>query len=102
MKTLYITTFLLAGTISLHAQENKTVEKQDDIKAIRDVKALETKMIQNRIAKKVVAKTAQLLSEQGLTQQKVVPNQKTVITKPSTSLKDLPSAANAESSKQAI
>lgn len=97
MKTLYITTFLLAGIISLHAQENKTVEKQDDIKAIKDVKALEAKIMQKQDNKKAEIKSTQLLSEQNLVQQKSIPNQKanskSIITKQSPSIKDLPSAA---------
>ena len=66
MKTLYITTFLLAGIVSLHAQENKTVEKQDDIKAIKDAKAFELQMMKKRDNKKEENKTSPVASEQGL------------------------------------
>lgn len=97
MKTLYIATFLLAGIVSINAQENKTVEKQDNIKAIKDAKALETKLMQNQDNKKTETKTTQLLSEQGLPQQKSTPNTKTnnkaTPVRTSNSIKDLPSAA---------
>ncbi|WP_379965699.1 hypothetical protein [Epilithonimonas sp. UC225_85] len=66
MKTLYITTFLLAGIVSLHAQENKSVEKQDDIKAIREAKAIEMKMLKQSSEKKAETKVSLLASEQGL------------------------------------
>lgn len=68
MKTLYITTFLLAGIVSLHAQENKTTEKQDDIKAIKESKAFEQKMMKQTQEKKAAPQTSQLASEQGLEQ----------------------------------
>jgi gas vesicle protein len=106
MKTLYITAFLFAGIVCLHAQENKAVEKQNEIKAITDIKTLETKMYQKQDSKKVEKKTIQLLSEQGLAQQKSVPNQKTsnkaAITRPSNNIKDLPSAVSLETTKQAV
>jgi len=70
MKTLYITIFLLAGVISLQAQENKTAEKQDDIKAITDSKAFEAKMMKQASDKKEEAKTSKLASEQGMEQKK--------------------------------
>lgn len=73
MKTLYITTFLLAGIISLHAQENKTVEKQDDIKAIKDSKAFEMKMMKQKDESKTETKTSKLASEQGMDQKKQNP-----------------------------
>ncbi|MCD9853727.1 hypothetical protein LUD75_03375 [Epilithonimonas sp. JDS] len=70
MKTLYITIFLLAGVVSLHAQENKTAEKQDDIKAIKESKAFEAKMMKQQADKKDEAKTSKLASEQGIEQKK--------------------------------
>ncbi len=91
MKTLYITTFLLAGIVSLHAQENKTIEKQDDIKAIKDAKVLEAKIIQKQDNKKNAIGTTQVLSEQDLPNQKT--NSKSVASRPSNSIQDLPSAA---------
>ncbi len=66
MKTLYITIFLLAGIVSIQAQENKTAEKQDDIKAIKDAKAFETQMMKKQDSKKQETQTSQLASEQGL------------------------------------
>lgn len=80
MKTLYITTFLLAGIVSLHAQENKTVEKQDDIKSIKDSKAFEQKMMKQAQEKKSETQTYKLASEQGLEQKN-----KTVATEPKSS-----------------
>lgn len=68
MKTLYITTFLLAGIISIQAQENKSVEQQDNIQHIKDSKAFEQKMMKQQSEKKAESKTAQLASEQGLEQ----------------------------------
>lgn len=68
MKTLYITIFLLAGIVSLQAQENKTAEKQDNIQHIKDSKAFEQKMIKQQSEKKTEQKTSQLASEQGLEQ----------------------------------
>ena len=91
MKTLYITTFLLAGIVSLHAQENKTIEKQDDIKAIKDAKVLEAKIMQKQDNKKNAIGTTQVLSEQDLPNQKT--NSKSVASRPSNSIQDLPSAA---------
>lgn len=70
MKTIYILTFLFTGIITLYAQENKTVETQDDIKAIKETKAFETKMMQKSIDKKTENKTPKLASEQGLEQKK--------------------------------
>lgn len=70
MKTLYFTTFLLAGIVSLHAQENKTIEKQDDIKAIKDAKAFEMKMMKQKDGTKTEGRSSQLASEQGLEQKK--------------------------------
>lgn len=91
MKTLYIPTFLLAGIVSLHAQENKTIEKQDDIKAIKDAKVLEAKIMQKQDNKKTAIGTTQILSEQSLPNQKT--NSKPVASRPSNSIQDLPSAA---------
>lgn len=68
MKTLYITIFLLAGIVSLQAQENKTTEKQDNIQHIKDSKAFEQKMIKQQSEKKTEQKSSQLASEQGLEQ----------------------------------
>lgn len=68
MKTLYITIFLLAGIVSLQAQENKTTEQQDNIQHIKDSKAFEQKMMKQQGEKKTEAKTSQLASEQGLEQ----------------------------------
>lgn len=68
MKTLYITIFLLAGVVSLQAQENKTVEQQDNIQHIKDSKVFEQKMMKQQSEKKTEPKTSQLASEQGLEQ----------------------------------
>lgn len=51
MKTLYITIFLLAGVVSLQAQENKTVEQQDNIQHIKDSKVFEQKMMKQQSEK---------------------------------------------------
>jgi len=65
MKTLYITTFLLAGIVSLHAQENKTVEQQDNMQHIKDSKAFEQKLMKQAQEKKSETQTSKLASEQG-------------------------------------
>lgn len=70
MKTLYITTFLLAGIFSLHAQESKTIEQQDDIKSIKDAKAFEAKMMKQKDERKQEINTSQLASEQSMEQKK--------------------------------
>jgi hypothetical protein len=93
MKTLYITAFLLAGIVSLQAQENKTIEKQDDIKSIKDSKAFEAKMMKQKEDKKPETKTSQLASEQGMELKKQSPAQSKAS---GTSGKSLPNTASFE------
>lgn len=70
MKILLITIALLSGSFLMKAQENKTVEKQDDIQIIKDAKAFEMKMMKKKDDQKSLEKPSKLVSEQGLDQKK--------------------------------
>ena len=75
MKTLYITICLLAGIVSLHAQENKIDERQNDIKSIKDAKAFEAKMMKQKDDKIKETNSSELVSEQGMERKKQIPDQ---------------------------
>lgn len=70
MKVLLITIALLSGSFLMKAQENKTVEKQDDIQVIKDAKAFEMKMMKKKEDQKTSEKPSKMVSEQSLDQKK--------------------------------
>lgn len=66
MKSLYIIPFLLLS-LAFYAQENKSVEPQDQEKVLKDAKAFEQKMQkESELASPKKDKQTTLASEQGL------------------------------------